>query len=240
MYINTYPNSKQHISAFTMIELLLVISIIALVFAISVSGLKPSTQIFKSYDAVKKSDLNKIKIAYEDYFTDNDCYPNPDVLNYCNTQVEHQLTPYLPVIPCNPDTKTPYVATITYGTTCPRSFAIYTKLANEHDTIISQLGCTDGCGPGATYNYAVTSSDVEPSVYPPITPSASPNPSASPSPSPSISPSPSPSPIPLFYCQSYSPPNCTSLPAHLHCAVSFSDPACSDSCANPANMCIPS
>jgi len=60
-------------SAFTLIELLVVVAFLSLMILVAIFAFKG--QLFKGYDARRKSDLNRIKIALEEYEKDHNCYP---------------------------------------------------------------------------------------------------------------------------------------------------------------------
>jgi len=140
--------------AFTIMEMLIVISIIAILSSAGWLGFQ--LQIRKAHDSHKKSNLDRIKIAFEDYYSDNNCYPTQAQINNCNST---DLSPYLPKILCNPD-QTPYI--LVTSTSCPQSFQLYTKLNFENDPAITKSGCSPNCGPGSAYNYAVTSDNISP------------------------------------------------------------------------------
>jgi hypothetical protein len=148
--------------------------------------LTASRQITRSQDARRKTDLEKIKVAFEEYYNDNGCYPPETILDECKG---HQLNPYIDQIPCDPGTKEPYVLIPAESGTCA-GYRVLAALADTNDPQIEQLGCNDacGCGWGAEYNFGVSAgvplrSDSCQPINPSPTPSA--QPSTSPSPSPS-------------------------------------------------------
>jgi prepilin-type N-terminal cleavage/methylation domain-containing protein len=127
-------NSMSHRQkGFTLVEILIVVSILVLLGLIALVGINPMTQIFKGYDARRRVDLNKIKIALEAYYSDHECYPlfplkdtkgRPSYV--CNSGI---LKPYLDSIPCDPSTKKPYTLyLIPDDSTCPQQFAIYAQM----------------------------------------------------------------------------------------------------------------
>lgn len=143
--------SKSARSGFTLVEVLIVVSIVAFLAGMSIYLL--SSQIFKGNDAKRKSDINRIQIAIEEYEKDNDCYPTAQTVS-CTPDTG--LRPYLDKTPCDPKTKSSYYYE-NDGSICPRWYKLYANLENEKDAYITQLGCTEGCGPGAAYNYYVAS-----------------------------------------------------------------------------------
>lgn len=134
----------------TMIEILIVLSILAILailFWFSVSK-----QTSKGRDAKRKDDMQKVQIAFEDYYNDNDCYPNLSVLSQCNSAA---LAPYLSKIPCDPLTNQPYLYQAPGGDNCS-GYRVLVQLENSEDPAIVRLGCDaeSGCGySDPTYNY---------------------------------------------------------------------------------------
>lgn len=127
--------SKQN--GFTLTELLVVVVIIVVLGIAILIGINPMAQIFKGYDARRKSDLNKIKIALENYYADKDCYPvfPLDAVEkptyFCESDF---LSPYLAKMPCDPNSKKPYtVATFPDQTSCPQQYAVYAQIYSFFD-----------------------------------------------------------------------------------------------------------
>lgn len=241
----------------TMIELLIVIAVIAALIISLMFAVR--TQLLKARDARRKADLEKIKVAFENYYNDDQCYPPDDILEVCEGD---QLQPYLDKVPCDPAYDLPYCY-IPDGSSCSQSFKVLAPLANHDDPIIEKLLChlDQSCGyeaecaqPSADYsgfNYGVTSGNV--GLYnPDYTPPPSPSPSTAPSPSPSPTPSPTPDPSGFNYaCQ---PPD--ELPGAATCN-NYADPVandcpldqiytyeevctincCQGACSNPDNWC---
>jgi type II secretory pathway pseudopilin PulG len=138
-------------SAFTLIEVLMVVGIISLLIIIAVWAFR--TQLSKGYDSRRKTDIYQIKIAAEEYEKDHNCYP---AFISCQGEYADDLKPYIPIIPCDPRTKQSYVYTPDSSSICPKYFWIFTTLENKADPKIDDLGCTNGCGPNpqvAVYNY---------------------------------------------------------------------------------------
>lgn len=118
-------------AGFTLTELLIVVALIAILAVAGLIGYR--LQLSKSHDAIRKRDLNNIKIAFEHYFSDNGCYPPASILNNCGGA---QLQPYLDKIPCDPETGAPYSLTLDTTTGCAQKFYAYTDLSNKNDTQI--------------------------------------------------------------------------------------------------------
>ncbi|MFC1627261.1 prepilin-type N-terminal cleavage/methylation domain-containing protein [Patescibacteria group bacterium] len=181
------PRLKKN-AGLTLIELLIVIAILILLFLIAFLSWR--NQMNKAQDADKKDDLQKIRIAFEEYYSDNECYPIVTILDTCDG---NQLNPYLDKIPCDPVTSQPYCY-VPDGNPCPQNFRILAPLENTSDPIITDLQChgESYCGYEAEcatttttgFNYGVTSTNIpllNPTVSPPPIPSSPPS---GPSPSP--------------------------------------------------------
>lgn len=157
---------------FTLIELLIVVAAIGILSLLVIWALNSS--LLKSKDAKRKSDLDRIKIATEEYEKDHNCYPPPDLM-YCDkappggTIPGSGLRPYLSLIPCDPITKTSYFYYYD-GSSCPVWFKVYTVLQNASDPSVMP-----NIGPFSSFNYVVTSANapLEVSVAPSPSPSGS-------------------------------------------------------------------
>src|SRR3990170_6469076 len=90
-------------SGITLTELMIVVVIIAALALLAFWALR--TQIFKGYDARRKGDIARIKVAVEEYEKDHDCYPLPQLV-VCDPGTG--LRPYLDSIPCDPRTGASY------------------------------------------------------------------------------------------------------------------------------------
>ncbi len=121
--------SKQN--AFTLLELLIVVTLIVILALAALALFNPFAQIGKGYDARRKHDLAVLQKAMEDYYNDKGCYPKPSEVcydtpaNVCNgrwgnanfyfkSQVCHicgsesgspSFSPYLSRLPCDPQHK---------------------------------------------------------------------------------------------------------------------------------------
>lgn len=153
-------------SGFTLIELLIVVAILAVVSTAMMMGVSSHMQ--KARDSRRKADLDKLKVAFENYYNDNECYPPANVFfnggaspdpAICNLPLA-ALQPYVQSVPCDPTTGMPYVyVPPPSGDECD-GYRLYTKLENNADKSINAVGC-DGavCGtsgePYTTNNYGI-------------------------------------------------------------------------------------
>lgn len=245
-------------SGLTLIELLIALAIIAVLILLMFLG--QGLQLSRGEDARRKSDLAKLKVAFEDYYNDHNCYPSPELLQTCNSS---DLQPYVAKVPCDPRTKLPYPY---YWDASCTWYASYTTLEDKSDPIISTLGCAPTCGvPNKPYNYIQTNGKltpaqfaaligagggvfIEPGSSPPpgggATPTPTPvGPTPTPSPSGSAGPTPSPSATPIpgggnLACDPSGQCNVYNDPGGSGCPITFTDPvACQAACASPTNRC---
>jgi prepilin-type N-terminal cleavage/methylation domain-containing protein len=145
---------------FTLVELIIVLSIIGILAAIVIAYFVG--QIFKGNDARRKADINRIKIAIEEYEKDHGCYPRSVS---CLGEAKYSLRPYLDVIPCDPVTHASYYYE-TDGSLCPSWFRLYSILEYLKD-----LTATSGIGPNGAFNFVQGS---------PNAPTSTPSPSSTP------------------------------------------------------------
>jgi prepilin-type N-terminal cleavage/methylation domain-containing protein len=142
---------------FTFFELLIVMSIIAILLMVGITNWK--SQLERAYDAQRKGDLSRLKAALEHYSIDNGCYPSVDQM-VCTSTI---FSPYnMPTVLCDPVAKIPYYyQPVDLSTTC-LGYRLYTVLRRTQDPDIQAVGCNRpgvGCGVigHAEYNYGVSS-----------------------------------------------------------------------------------
>lgn len=140
---------KKYFSGFTLIELLVSIAIIGILALLVISTIL--SQIPKSRDAKRKADIDRIKIAVEEYEKDFNCYPQYVV---CGNNMTQPIYPYLNTVPCDPATNASYPYESGDLAACPRWFRIYTVLENIKDSAI-----ISGIGPYNAFNYVSGSSN---------------------------------------------------------------------------------
>ncbi len=142
--------SKQ-LKGFTLIEILVVVAILGILLIISFFFFQ--RHMMRARDAERKSDLERIEIAFEDYYNDNGCYPTADALYTCGST---NLSPYLKEVPCDPLTQRPYVIDYLNGDPC-KGYRVLAALEIQDDPNITGVGCDEvqGCiaAPNESYNY---------------------------------------------------------------------------------------
>ena len=126
----------------TLIEILIVMAILMLVLVAVFKVFK--VDINRTRDAERKSDLRDIKLAFEDYYNDNDSYPPQAYLADCEGA---SLQPYLRAVPCDPETGKPYLY-MPYPGSGDNSlgYRVLSILDDRSDPTIAKLGCQNGCG----------------------------------------------------------------------------------------------
>lgn len=104
---------------FTLMELMIVLSILALLATGLLITLNPKKQIERTWDGQKKADLYSLQTALDDYNNDNNSYPPGSNICYdsvvnnsgicschiCGKLSPSSLLPYLPKLPCDPQRK---------------------------------------------------------------------------------------------------------------------------------------
>lgn len=141
----------------SIIEVLIVVAIL-LILAISLYR-TIGRNIDKARDADRKKDLKEIKVAFENYYNDNDCYPPADALETCDSTV---LAPYLPQVPCDKLGQNYLYLPVAnaQGNTCG-GYRVLAQISVLSDPMIEQVGCPGGCGVPVgvedpeTYNYGI-------------------------------------------------------------------------------------
>ncbi len=194
--------------AFTLIELLVVIAILAILLIMGFGSWR--NQIDKARDADRKTDLQRLKTAFEDYFNDYECYPPITILS----GPSDGLKPYLDQIPLDPVTKLPYFIE---HTSCV-SYRILTTLDNDSDPVINSLNCQPNCGYSPADNYGIASSNLPVSS------------------NPVAAPSPSPSPAIIEYYAWDETCNCTFRGTSLPLCTDYWTNSCQEACS-PENQC---
>lgn len=169
---------------FTLMELLIIISLIALVATAVLILLNPWRQIAKAQDGRRKNDLAALQKAFEDYYNDKSCYPKPDEVCYPNSQSGYNpnvntkcyicgneplpanfanFSPYLARLPCDPQHSTYKYLYQVENLTCPSWYRTYSELSATWSRESDTAGCGEGgCGlpPNYGYDYGASSPNV--------------------------------------------------------------------------------
>ena len=214
--------------AFTLVELLIVISVFSLLFVLIWMFIP--IQVAKARDAVRKVDIDKLTKYIEDYYTDTNCYPVSIPL--CGNSFTLNDRTYISDIPCDPITKNSYVY-VSEISDCPRWFQLYGNLEYTEDKIIDDLGCRNGCGPDCQFNYGASSTNVRLNYL--CKESLEVEPSKSPELSPIITP---PAAHLMYACAPGGSCEIFAQPEESGCPdVYLDDPTCQDQCGDHINRC---
>lgn len=174
-------SKKNHNTAFTLLEILIVIALLALVITAFIVLINPKLQIDKANDNKTKNDLAIFKKALEDYYNDRNCYPSPKQICYAgslngnpvnknpcyvcgNENTSPDFSPYLKRLPCDPKHPAKKYLYQVDKVSCPTWFKIYADFDTTNDPAIYTLGCGNGgCGvpPKYGYDYGETSPNTE-------------------------------------------------------------------------------
>lgn len=148
-----FLRKKRSQGGFTLIEVLIVVAIIAIMVLIALWAWQ--SQLAKGKDARRKADLNRLEKVFEDYYNDNNCYPN-DLSDLVPDHLNEALI--------DPGTAQAYEVS---NDGC-HTYRIYVNLDNEDDSVIAEVNCAGGCGPGGgteggdcSFNYGVCNSGAE-------------------------------------------------------------------------------
>lgn len=147
---------------FTLIEILVAITILATLTVGAIATLNPVGQINKSQDAVRLKDLQSLKLALDLYYNDKNCYPAQSsafttALN-SGTQWKEGNTVYMSKVPKDP-TQNPY-SYITDQIICPQWATVFAKLSRSSNIASScPLTLQSVCTPqGLDNTYACVTS----------------------------------------------------------------------------------
>lgn len=151
--------------AATLVEILIVMAVILILAAAAIGIMNPSALVRRGHDVQRKKDLNRIKIAFEEFYNDRGCFPSIDEYlgnlsdpNNCKTEV---FAPWLAEWPCDPETNKPYEIFLakdeSYNAgSCPRSFKVLVKLSNPKDPQVFDQGALKDLFPWANYSVSST------------------------------------------------------------------------------------
>jgi prepilin-type N-terminal cleavage/methylation domain-containing protein len=153
----------------TLIELLIVMAILAILVVIFMMTLNPSALVEKANDAKRKKDINRIKVAFEEYYSDKECYPVASLIsqltdvNNCDGNI---FSPWLSIWPCDPKGVPYQIVVDDTNPTCPKWFKVLTLLSNQKDNQIPSgwgvtiTGALGGSSTTTTANFGVSSTNM--------------------------------------------------------------------------------
>ncbi len=165
--------------AFTLMELLIVVSVLTVMFIGLIAAINPMAMINRAYDGARKKDLDDAKKMLEQYMADTGCYPQPTQVciegnnnSDCSLCTKKQSTKFSYFTKDLCDPKTPSTEYMYQPETvlnpgigyevpsCPLWFRIYSVLDSAYNAQEDVWGCKKGgCGvsPSYGYSYLVTS-----------------------------------------------------------------------------------
>lgn len=160
---------------FTLVELLIVISVLAVLITGLIVVIDPSTQLQKTNDAKRKSDLAQIQRALETYYQDNRVYPpNPSANDYRIKGLDGNTVdwgsswqPFMSALPKDPSSSKNYVY---YVTSNGQTYYLYASLdrgANDLQACNGGAACASlpanaSCGALTICNFGLSSPNVSP------------------------------------------------------------------------------
>ncbi len=195
--------------AYSLLEILITISILILLLAALFLVFNPKTQIDKANDGKRRTELSSLKKVLEDWYNDKNCYPMPSQICYdaavqrpdgssvchiCGNQTTSpSFTPYLSRLPCDPRQPVNRYLYQIDDLTCPSYYRVYTFLTADPKEY-----CATDDPIETAYNWGVSSSNTQPLINciglePTYTPTPTPNPTSTPAPTPEGS----------YYCQAF-------------------------------------
>lgn len=217
---------KKIFKGFTLVEILVVLTITGIISVFS--AVNGPTQLQKARDGVRKSQIDRIKKAIEEYHIDTNCYPK--TIPTCTNSIFSGDMTYLDKIACDPKSKLSYVY-VSEISDCPKWYQLYGNLEYTLDKIIDKIGCREGCGPDCGFNYGVSSTnqDLDPYCKQIEIPAFGGS-----TPQPTITPD-----VPLQYvcapngvCEVFANPEISGCPD-----VYINDPLCQGACDKKINTC---
>lgn len=140
---------KMHKKAFTLVELLIVMSIIGILAAIGLGSF--TTAQMRGRDAERKSDLKQISHALELYYSDYGKYP-PTTSIVWGSEFTDSKTVYFKILPNDPVTSQSYTYVVPDSPT-NQKYKLFAKLENTQDKDCINNNCAQDP------NFAVTSAN---------------------------------------------------------------------------------
>lgn len=154
---------KENKNGFTLVELLVSMAIIVSLMVMMIGTINPRGLIGKARDSIRKNDLKKMKVAFEEYYNDKGSYPYEE-MNFCKLKQNcgkliAGMNGYLKKCLCDPNGD-PYVLVTDLGW-----FKVITNLENKEDKDIPKDWYTDNRYSSLnldknSVNYGVSSSNI--------------------------------------------------------------------------------
>lgn len=147
----------------TLVEVIIVVGILMFLVAVAIGSLDTVGIFNRARDARRKKDVYRIKVAFEDYYTDKGCYPSKEMVESLNSKANcygRIFAPWLSRWPCDPNDRNYYVQ-VGYDDTCPKWFKVFAILENQSDDEISERWRDTGIiSVGVTdYNFGMSSAN---------------------------------------------------------------------------------
>lgn len=177
MYVNTMRDlnllrrRSSHQSAFTLTEVLIVVSLLVILILVGIAIFRPGSQMEKVWDIKRKQELAILTRVFDDYYNDHEKYPtDQDVCynrpvasadgstcycNICGLQgPKNQFGAYLQNLYCDPQhPQRKYLYSYDCSSSEPTWFRVCAKLSFPDVPIKN-----------SNYNYGVSSSNVSPNL----------------------------------------------------------------------------
>ena len=169
-------NKPSPILGFSLVELLIVISIIGILATLAASGFLASQR--RGRDAKRKSDFRQLANALELHFSDYGIYPAADIegrilacptpsgpCNWGTDEFTDGNTIYAKIVPSDPLSNQNYFYRLPLGSS---AFQLFTRLESKSDRDCINGNCEDPvthlCGTGEKdfCNFSITSPNVSP------------------------------------------------------------------------------
>ena len=135
--------------AFTLIELLIVVGIIGILAGLTIVVVNPNVQFGKGRDSNRKKDLSLISSALEQYYADNNVYP--DTVAVASLPLAGSPK-YIQAIPADPKSGYSYCYSSPSGY---QTFVLCARL--EQSPAVVPSGVTS-CQPNGSISYCITNS----------------------------------------------------------------------------------
>jgi len=160
------------LSAFTLVELVVVVAMIGILASVMIGILNPLGQIQKVRDSQREHDLTQVDASLDAYFNDNGCYPKS--LSFGNSW-SHGSTIYMTKVPQDPACSrgTNCYVYLMDNSNCPQWNVLLAKVSSTAGPKISCI-LDPSCFPvgyaNLGYNYCVVSGKQDCSILSQMSP----------------------------------------------------------------------